>query len=185
MWNKGTKKYSQDTKLNCVLCTRTSKGLKGKGFTMLVCLLCQAHQLTSSLLCVSNYDDKRGALAWEEREIDKTISDRQSCVHHKDGGYSKPVCWVGVASERCVCGVKLRPRKGRELHPALPALILGIEQNCSTQKTGSGKTLRIGYRMASGGREGTGEKWRSKTCIPHRWGCWILRYDLSHGHQVV
>ena len=38
---------------------------------MLVCLLCQAHQLTSSLLCVSNYDDKRGALAWEEREIDR------------------------------------------------------------------------------------------------------------------
>lgn len=38
---------------------------------MLVCLLCQAHQLTSSLLCVSNHDDKRRALAWEEREIDR------------------------------------------------------------------------------------------------------------------
>lgn len=29
------------------------------------------HQLTSSLLCVSNHDDKRRALAWEEREIDR------------------------------------------------------------------------------------------------------------------
>lgn len=33
--------------------------------------VCQAHHLTSSLLGVSNHDDKRRALAWEEREIDR------------------------------------------------------------------------------------------------------------------
>ena len=85
-------------------------------------------------------------------------------MYRKDEGIQARVLSGSCLRTACV---KLRPRKGRELHPALPALTPGIEQSCSTLKTGSGKTLPIGYRMASGGREGTGEKWGPQTCTPH------------------